>query len=77
MGHLCHCLLQRHLVSSLELRSPSQAGPDSVLDACNQEWRPVTDLRICRSPAVSFAYERGWRQNFVWYGFPGMACHPQ
>ena len=24
-----------------------------------------------RSPAVSFAYERGWRQGFVAYGFPG------
>ncbi|XP_058096772.1 uncharacterized methyltransferase At1g78140, chloroplastic isoform X2 [Magnolia sinica] len=24
-----------------------------------------------RSPLVSFLYERGWRQNFVWGGFPG------
>ncbi|XP_064958697.1 uncharacterized methyltransferase At1g78140, chloroplastic-like isoform X2 [Musa acuminata AAA Group] len=23
------------------------------------------------SPLVSFLYERGWRQNFVWGGFPG------
>lgn len=26
---------------------------------------------IFRTPLVSFLYERGWRQNFVWGGFPG------
>ncbi|KAG2485936.1 hypothetical protein HYH03_015380 [Edaphochlamys debaryana] len=26
---------------------------------------------IFRSPLVSFAYERGWRQGFAWAGFPG------
>ncbi|URD98513.1 ubiE/COQ5 methyltransferase family [Musa troglodytarum] len=26
---------------------------------------------LFRSPLVSFLYERGWRQNFVWGGFPG------
>lgn len=25
----------------------------------------------CRRPAVSVAYERGWRQGFAWAGFPG------
>ncbi|XP_065848252.1 uncharacterized methyltransferase At1g78140, chloroplastic [Euphorbia lathyris] len=24
-----------------------------------------------RTPLISFLYERGWRQNFVWGGFPG------
>lgn len=24
-----------------------------------------------RMPLISFIYERGWRQNFVWGGFPG------
>ncbi|KAK9784879.1 hypothetical protein WJX73_010017 [Symbiochloris irregularis] len=27
--------------------------------------------QIFRSPLVSFAYERGWRQGFSWAGFPG------
>ncbi|XP_020251869.1 uncharacterized methyltransferase At1g78140, chloroplastic isoform X2 [Asparagus officinalis] len=26
---------------------------------------------LFRTPLVSFLYERGWRQNFVWGGFPG------
>ncbi|KAJ4745801.1 Demethylmenaquinone methyltransferase [Rhynchospora pubera] len=26
---------------------------------------------LFRSPLVSFLYERGWRQNFIWGGFPG------
>jgi hypothetical protein len=26
---------------------------------------------MCRSPIVSFVYERGWRQNFESSGFPG------
>ncbi|KAL6661449.1 hypothetical protein ACP70R_000833 [Stipagrostis hirtigluma subsp. patula] len=25
-----------------------------------------------RTPLVSFLYERGWRQNFIWGGFPGL-----
>lgn len=28
-------------------------------------------LLFCRTPLVSFLYERGWRQNFIWGGFPG------
>lgn len=27
---------------------------------------------LFRSPLVSFAYERGWRQGFNWAGFPGV-----
>ncbi|KAG5250965.1 methyltransferase chloroplastic [Salix suchowensis] len=26
---------------------------------------------LFRTPLISFLYERGWRQNFVWGGFPG------
>ncbi|VVA95701.1 unnamed protein product [Arabis nemorensis] len=26
---------------------------------------------LFRTPLVSFLYERGWRQNFIWGGFPG------
>ncbi|KAK0575788.1 hypothetical protein LWI29_007068 [Acer saccharum] len=26
---------------------------------------------LFRTPFVSFLYERGWRQNFIWGGFPG------
>ncbi|XP_044509964.1 uncharacterized methyltransferase At1g78140, chloroplastic-like [Mangifera indica] len=26
---------------------------------------------LFRIPLVSFLYERGWRQNFIWGGFPG------
>ncbi|RRT38920.1 hypothetical protein GW17_00025251 [Ensete ventricosum] len=31
----------------------------------------LTNCLWNRSPLVSFLYERGWRQNFVWGGFPG------
>ena len=34
-----------------------------------RNWGGTT---IFQSPAVSFAYERGWRQAFVAYGFPGL-----
>ncbi|KAL6317138.1 hypothetical protein AAG906_029890 [Vitis piasezkii] len=27
---------------------------------------------IFRTPLISFLYERGWRQNFIWGGFPGL-----
>jgi len=29
------------------------------------------ELFFYRTPLVSFLYERGWRQNFIWGGFPG------
>lgn len=35
----------------------------------SEEYIPMRDLFT--SPAVSFAYERGWRQNFRQAGFPG------
>ena len=42
-----------------------------------QCFGPVTRVcnlpRLCRSPLVSFVYERGWRQGFSWGGFPGEA----
>ncbi|CAI0629526.1 unnamed protein product [Linum tenue] len=28
-------------------------------------------VNLCRSPLISFLYERGWRQNFSRSGFPG------
>lgn len=34
-----------------------------------QRFAPGT--QIFRSPLVTFVYERGWRQNFAWAGFPG------
>ncbi|XP_072990975.1 uncharacterized methyltransferase At1g78140, chloroplastic-like [Typha latifolia] len=34
------------------------------------ETKPAA-TELFRSPLVSFLYERGWRQNFVWGGFPG------
>ncbi|KAI3978519.1 hypothetical protein MKX01_015694 [Papaver californicum] len=34
------------------------------------ESKPVS-TEVFRTPLVSFLYERGWRQNFVWGGFPG------
>ena len=30
--------------------------------------------QYCRTSAVSFAYERGWRQSFASAGFPGRSC---
>jgi ubiquinone/menaquinone biosynthesis C-methylase UbiE len=38
-------------------------------DSAIQEYIPMRDLFT--SPAVSYAYERGWRQGFVRAGFPG------
>eukprot|EP00887_Chlorella_sp_A99_P007194 scaffold2.g7194.t1 len=31
----------------------------------------VNSQELFRTPLVSFAYERGWRQGFAWAGFPG------
>ena len=31
--------------------------------------------QIFRSPVVSWLYERGWRQNFAGFGFPGPYSH--
>uniref|UniRef100_A0A804LWV1 Methyltransferase type 11 domain-containing protein n=1 Tax=Zea mays TaxID=4577 RepID=A0A804LWV1_MAIZE len=35
------------------------------------ESMPVA-TELFRTPLVSFLYERGWRQNFIWGGFPGL-----
>ncbi|MQL99578.1 hypothetical protein Taro_032297 [Colocasia esculenta] len=35
-----------------------------------KEYKPAR-TELFRSPLVSFLYERGWRQNFNWSGFPG------
>ncbi|KAG8087225.1 hypothetical protein GUJ93_ZPchr0010g11143 [Zizania palustris] len=35
------------------------------------ESMPLT-TEIFRTSLVSFLYERGWRQNFIWGGFPGL-----
>ncbi|GAB4820215.1 hypothetical protein N2152v2_007261 [Parachlorella kessleri] len=34
--------------------------------------RQWAGTELFRSPLVSFAYERGWRQGFRWAGFPGV-----
>ncbi|XP_015695442.2 uncharacterized methyltransferase At1g78140, chloroplastic [Oryza brachyantha] len=31
----------------------------------------TVSTELFRTPLVSFLYERGWRQNFIWGGFPG------
>jgi len=41
----------------------------------NEEYIPMRDLFT--SPAVSFAYERGWRQGFAAAGFPGIDAEYQ
>ena len=49
------------------LRAPLSSIASSV--GIDDEYIPMRDLFT--SPAVSFAYERGWRQNFASAGFPG------
>jgi ubiquinone/menaquinone biosynthesis C-methylase UbiE len=41
----------------------------SVWSTVDTEYLPMRDLFT--NPAVSFAYERGWRQGFAQAGFPG------
>ncbi|PKA60498.1 putative methyltransferase [Apostasia shenzhenica] len=41
----------------------------SALDDYSETMPAATE--IFRTSLVSFLYERGWRQNFVWGGFPG------
>lgn len=55
------------------------ASPDYVdltltsgLGVQEYEQKPWAGTEIFRSPLVSFAYERGWRQGFAWAGFPGV-----
>ena len=49
------------------LRAPLSSITSTV--GIDEEYIPMRDLFT--SPAVSFAYERGWRQNFRTAGFPG------
>ncbi|WCJ44485.1 S-adenosyl-L-methionine-dependent methyltransferases superfamily protein [Euphorbia peplus] len=39
--------------------------------ATNYEDTMPLATEFFRTPLISFLYERGWRQNFVWGGFPG------
>ena len=47
---------------------PPLRGPLASLTG-SEEFIPMRDLFT--SPAVSYAYERGWRQGFASAGFPG------
>ncbi|KAH0849136.1 hypothetical protein HID58_091522 [Brassica napus] len=55
----------------------SYSGNDTHLDLAvasgsNQYTEPMPlSTELFRTPLVSFLYERGWRQNFIWGGFPG------
>jgi len=41
-------------------------------NSCTKIFLVLTDEYSNRTPLVSFLYERGWRQNFIWGGFPGL-----
>ncbi|ESQ27304.1 hypothetical protein EUTSA_v10018789mg [Eutrema salsugineum] len=44
----------------------------AVASGSNQYSEPMPlSTELFRTPLVSFLYERGWRQNFIWGGFPG------
>ncbi|GKZ00982.1 hypothetical protein MPSEU_001049700 [Mayamaea pseudoterrestris] len=51
------------------LRNTAPFIPPPLRSAVDQDYIPMRDLFT--SPAVSFAYERGWRQGFRQAGFPG------
>ncbi|PPD68120.1 hypothetical protein GOBAR_DD35001 [Gossypium barbadense] len=55
-------------------KEESGGGSGSCGLACPICYNPLTvisDSPIYVTPVVSFLYERGWRQNFVFGGFPG------
>ena len=56
--------------------SASSASVDLTLTSGVQQkvykQRSWGGTEIFRSPLVSRAYERGWRQGFIWAGFPGV-----
>lgn len=54
---------------SILLRSAAPFLPPQFRFAIDRNYIPMRDLFT--SPAVSFAYERGWRQGFRQAGFPG------
>ncbi|CAN8233995.1 unnamed protein product, partial [Cochlearia groenlandica] len=44
----------------------------AVASGSKQYSEPMPlSTELFRTPLVSFLYERGWRQNFIWGGFPG------
>ncbi|CAH2067792.1 unnamed protein product [Thlaspi arvense] len=44
----------------------------AVASGSRQYTEPMPlSTELFRTPLVSFLYERGWRQNFIWGGFPG------
>ncbi|CAN1318432.1 Uncharacterized methyltransferase At2g41040, chloroplastic [Linum perenne] len=43
----------------------------SLTEENTNVFSPWLLLHFCRSPLVSFLYERGWRQSFNGSGFPG------
>ncbi|XP_010416783.1 PREDICTED: uncharacterized methyltransferase At1g78140, chloroplastic isoform X2 [Camelina sativa] len=44
----------------------------AVASGTEQYSEPMPlSTELFRTPLVSFLYERGWRQNFIWGGFPG------
>ncbi|WZZ07239.1 hypothetical protein YC2023_093160 [Brassica napus] len=44
----------------------------TVASGTKQYTEPLPlSIELYRNPLVSFLYERGWRQNFMWGGFPG------
>ncbi|KAF8697399.1 hypothetical protein HU200_035997 [Digitaria exilis] len=82
---ICYCPLvgasdQSGDTSSLECSSCKKVYPnkqdywDLTVAVGSTEYSEsmpaITEL--FRTPLVSFLYERGWRQNFKWGGFPGL-----
>ena len=53
---------------SMEMERETKSHGGSA-DGIRLLYVPMRDLFT--SPAVSFAYERGWRQGFAQAGFPG------
>lgn len=59
----------KDVLNSLRVFIPPQLRMAGALAGIDDTYIPMRDLFT--SPAVSFAYERGWRQNFAVAGFPG------
>lgn len=62
---LCDCCKKTYSAKESHLELTVASG------ASNYEDSMPLGTEIFRTPLVSFLYERGWRQNFVWGGFPG------
>jgi hypothetical protein len=67
-GSLPRFPLDAILKQALPYVPPPLRGPLASLTG-REEFIPMRDLFT--SPAVSYAYERGWRQGFAQAGFPG------